>query len=163
MALTNCPMCSSSIENAAVTKSCSSCGADLSRWLPATPTPPPLPVMQDAPMAETVSNASGEFNLGLGVAGAVGGAVVGMGLMFGFYAATGLRFPLLGCGTGLLSGLAAKWLFKGSDHTLGIISGGAAMLGVLGALVLMYGLDFSPLNIISVVVSASVAYKVASR
>lgn len=119
----------------------------------------------DARMAGTgaVSSASGEFNLGLGVAGAVGGALVGMGLMYGFYAITGLRFPLLGCGTGLLSGLAAKWLFKGSDHTLGIISGGAAMLGVLGALLLMYGLDFSPLNIISVVVSASVAYKIASR
>jgi hypothetical protein len=110
-----------------------------------------------------VSRTSGEFNFGLGVTGAVGGAIVGMGLMYVFYATTGMRFPLLGCGTGLLSGLAARCLFKGTDHTLGIISAVASVMGVLGALVLMYGVDFSPLNIISVVVSASVAYKIATR
>jgi hypothetical protein len=97
------------------------------------------------------------------VAGAVGGALVGMGVMYGFYAATGARFPLLGVGTGLLTGFAAKWLFKIGDHTLGIISALAAMFGVLGALVLMYGFNFSPLNIISIVLSASVAYKIAAR
>jgi hypothetical protein len=157
-------MCSSSIENAA-TKSCTSCGADLARWSPRPATPPPLPatVTQAAAEMGNVSSASGEFNLGLGVAGAVGGAIVGMGLMYGFYATTGLRFPLLGCGTGLLSGLAARWLFKGTDHTLGIISAVVSMIGVLGALVLMYGVDFSPLNIISIAVSASVAYKIATR
>ena len=163
MALTNCPMCGSFIGNAEIVKSCASCGADLARSIPKSATPPPLPTMQDEMQPEAVSNASGEFNLGLGVAGAVGGAIVGMGLMYGFYAVTNVRFPLLGVGTGFLTGFAAKWLFKGSDHTLGIISAGAAMLGVLGALVLMYGVDFSPLNIISVLVSASVAYKVASR
>ena len=101
--------------------------------------------------------------MGLGITGAVGGAILGMVLMYGFYATTGLRFPLLGCGTGLLSGIAARWLFKGTAHTLGIISAVASMLGVLGAVVLMYGVDFSPLNIISVAVSASVAYKIATR
>ena len=163
MALTNCPMCGSFIGNAEIVKTCSSCGADLLRSIPKSPTPPPLPTPQAGLETESVSKASGEFNLGLGVAGAVGGAVVGMGLMYGFYAVTNVRFPLLGVGTGFLTGFAAKRLFKGSDHTLGIISAGAAMLGVLGALLLMYGLDFSPLNIISVMVSASVAYKVASR
>lgn len=155
-------MCSNPIETA-VTKTCTSCGADLARWMPAPVAPPPLPETPGHLGPETVSTAGGEFNLGLGIAGAVGGALLGMGLMYGFYATTGLRFPLLGCGTGLLSGLAARWLFKGTDHSLGIISAGSAVLGVLGALVLMYGVDFSPLNIISIVVSASVAYKIATR
>jgi hypothetical protein len=37
------------------------------------------------------------------------------------------------------------------------------MLSVLCALVLMYGLNFSLLNIISIVASASVAYRLAAR
>jgi hypothetical protein len=163
MALTNCPMCSNPLEDAA--KSCGGCGADVSRWTPTTPAPLPLPVSHEQTSADTVSTASGEFNLGRGMAGAVGGALVGMGAMFGFYAATGVRFPLLGVGTGFLTGFAARWFFNGfsSDQRLGIISAVAAMLGVFGALVLMYGIDFSPLNIISIAVSASVAYKMATR
>lgn len=163
MALTNCPMCSSSIENATATKTCGSCGADLSRWMPAAPPPPPILATQEAAGVRTVSRAGGEFNLGLGVAGAVGGALVGMGAMFGFTVVTGFRFPLLGVGTGLLTGLAARWLCKGGDQALGIVSAVAAMLGVFGALVLIYGIDFDLLNIISIVVSASFAYKIAAR
>ena len=166
MALTNCPMCSGTL-GAAVTKTCLSCGADLSRWIHASPspTPPPLPltVTQETAVTDTAFKSSGGFSLGLGVTGAVGGALVGMGLMYGFYATTGLRFPLLGCATGLLSGLGARLLFGGTYHTLGIISAVASMLAVLGELVLMYGVDFSPLNIISIAVSASVAYKLATR
>ncbi|HXC35849.1 MAG TPA: hypothetical protein VNV43_08235 [Candidatus Acidoferrales bacterium] len=166
MALTNCPMCSGSLENAAETKTCTRCGADLSRFIPkAAPAPqPPMPVAQvEMPAAETVSSASGDFNLGLGVAGAVGGALVGMGLMYGFYAVSGMRFPLLGVGTGFLTAFGARWFYKGPDHTLGFICAFTAMMGVVGALVLMYGVDFSPMNIISIAVSASVAYKIAAR
>lgn len=163
MALENCPMCSGSLENVEVTKTCGSCGADLSRWIPATPAPPPLPVAQDVPMAGTVSRSDGQFNLGLGITGAVGGAIAGVVAMYGFTVVTGIRFPLLGVGTGLLTGFAARWLYKGTDQTLGIISAIAAMLGVFGALVLIYGIDFDLINIISIGVSASVAYKMVAR
>lgn len=156
-------MCGSFIGNAEIMKTCSNCGADLVRSMPKVPTPPPLPMTQEGLQMEAAPKASGGFNLGLGVAGAAGGALVGMGLMYGFYAVTHLRFPLLGVGTGFLTGFAARLLFNGSDQTLGFISAVAAMLGVVGALVLMYGVDFSPLNIISIAVSASVAYKVAAR
>ncbi|HEV2454484.1 MAG TPA: hypothetical protein VGY98_09490 [Verrucomicrobiae bacterium] len=162
MDLTNCPMCSGSLENA-TTKTCGTCGADLTRWMRVMPAPPLVPVTAEQVQMEIEAKPAGEFSLGLGVAGAVGGALMGMGVMYGFYVATGVRFPLLGVGTGLLTGFGARWLFKGTDHTLGIICAGAAMLGVLGALVMIYGIDFSPLNIVSVVVSASVAYKIATR
>ena len=104
---------------------------------------------------------SGEFNLGKGILGAVLGAAVGSGLMFGFYSLAGFRFPLLGVGIGILTGFGAKSLFKGTDSTLGYISGGIALLAVVGTLFLMYG-TFPFLNIISVIVSVSVAYKIAS-
>lgn len=102
-----------------------------------------------------------ESNLGRGILGALAGAVVGSLLMYGFFILVGFRFPLLGCGTGLLTALGAKWLYKGTDNTLGMISAGIAMAAVLGTLYLMYG-EFPILNIISVIVSASVAYRIAA-
>ena len=147
-------MCQSAIgESQAPT--CGSCGADLSRWLTK---PAKLPAVQtpEAPPEPAV-----ESNLGRGILGAVAGAIVGTVVMYGFYLLVGFRFPLLGCGTGLLTGLGAKWLYKGTDNTLGMISAGIAMAAVLGTLYLMYG-EFPILNIISVIVSASVAYRIAS-
>jgi hypothetical protein len=82
--------------------------------------------------------------------------------MFGFYKATDFRFPLLGVGIGLLTGYAAKWFNQGANHTLGIISGSFALVAVVGTLLLMYQ-EFPPLNIVSAVVSVSVAYKIAAR
>ena len=81
--------------------------------------------------------------------------------MFGCYSLTGFRFPLLGIGIGILTGYGAKLLFKGTDTTLGYIAGGLSLLAVVGTLYLMYG-EFPILNIISVVVSVSVAYRIAS-
>ena len=108
-----------------------------------------------------IMSESGEFNLGKGILGAVLGAAVGSGLMFGFYALVGFRFPLLGVGIGILTGFGAKWLFKGTDSTLGYIAGGISLVAVVVTLLLMYG-TFPFLNIISVIVSVSVAYKIAS-
>jgi hypothetical protein len=45
---------------------------------------------------------------------------------------------------------------------LGIIAGGIAMLAVVGALLLMYG-TFPPISIISVLVSVSMAYRIAAN
>ena len=82
--------------------------------------------------------------------------------MYGFYQAAGFRFPLLGVGIGVLSGYGAKLLYKGTDNTLGIIAGAIATVAVVGTLFLMYG-EFPIFNIISVVVSISMAYRIAAR
>ena len=151
-------MCHSAIPNAGteIIKACASCGADLTRWIPK---PPKLSAVQAA--APPVQ-AAGESNLGLGILGAVLGAGVGAALMFGFYLLVHFRFPLLGVGTGLLTGYGARWLYKGGEHRLGLISGGVAMVAVTGTLFLMYG-EFPILNIISVLFSLSVAYRTAAR
>lgn len=101
------------------------------------------------------------FNMTRGVLGALLGAGLGAGAMFAFYALAGFRFPLLGVGIGVLTGFFAKTLFKGTDTTLGYISAGIALAAVVATLFLMYG-AFPLMSIISVVVSASVAYRIAS-
>jgi len=106
-------------------------------------------------------NGSDESNLGKGIIGAVLGAAIGAGLMYGFYSLAGFRFPLLGVGIGVLTGFGARWLFKGTDTTLGYISGGIALVAVVATLFLMYG-EFPLLSIISVIVSVSVAYRIAA-
>jgi hypothetical protein len=113
------------------------------------------------PMSEASPKASGEFNLGLGVLGAFIGALIGVGAMFGFYEWAGFRFPLLGVGIGILTGFGAKLLYKGTDSTLGIISGVIALVAVVGTLYLMYG-TFPVISIISVAVSVSMAYRISS-
>lgn len=101
------------------------------------------------------------FNLGKGILGAFLGAALGVGAMFAFYQLAGFRFPLLGVGIGVLTGFFAKKLFKGSDTTLGAISAGIALTAVVATLYLMYG-AFPMVSIISVIISASVAYRIAA-
>jgi hypothetical protein len=99
--------------------------------------------------------------LAFGVLGAVVGACIGSGLMYGFYAMVGFRFPLLGVGIGFLTGFAARWLNKGGDDRLGFVAGALSLAAVVLTLFLMYG-TFPMLSVISVAVSVSVAYRVAS-
>ena len=101
------------------------------------------------------------FSLPKGVLGAFLGAAIGTGLMWGFYALVGIRFPLLGMGIGILTGYGARLLYKGTDSTLGFISAGIALVSVVATLFLMYG-EFPILSIISVIVSASLAHRIAS-
>ena len=103
-----------------------------------------------------------KFNLGKGILGAVLGSVAGVAVMFGFYMLAGFRFPLLGVGIGILTGFCAKAMYKGTDSTLGFISGGIALAAVVATLFLMYG-EFPLMSIISVIVSASMAYKIAAN
>jgi hypothetical protein len=111
----------------------------------------------------TIENASEDrFSMGRGILGALLGAGLGVGAMFAFYTFAGFRFPLLGVGIGILTGLFARMLYKGTDATLGWISGGIALVAVVATLFLMYG-SFPMLSIISVAVSVSVAYRIASR
>lgn len=150
-------MCQTDLPAGSIVNSCLNCGADLSRWMAK---PPNLPALQSAPASAPAAVA--DSNLGLGILGALAGAIAGSALMFGFFVVTGFRFPLLGVGIGLLTGLAAKWLNKGADDKLGMISGGIAMAAVVGTLYLMYH-EFPILSIISVIVSISVAYRMASN
>lgn len=123
--------------------------------------PPPVARALPAAAAMPRPKAAGEFNMGLGILGALLGAGLGAGLMYGFFVLAGFRFPLLGVGIGVLTGYGAKLLFKGTDSVLGMISGTIALIAVVGTLYLMYG-EFPIVSIISVVVSVSVAYRISS-
>jgi sugar phosphate permease len=81
--------------------------------------------------------------------------------MFGFYQWAGFRFPLLGVGIGILTGYGARLLFKGTSNPLGVVSAVVAAISVVATLFLMYG-EFPLLSIISVIVTISVAYRIAS-
>jgi hypothetical protein len=134
---------------------------------PAVSAPPPLapapraaaPTRPQTPALQNVKSV-GEFNLGLGILGAILGAGLGAGLMYAFFIWANFRFPLMGTGIGALAGLGARLLYKGTDMTLGIIAGCVALLATAGSLYLMYG-DVAGLFIISMVVSVSLAYKIA--
>jgi hypothetical protein len=167
MAISNCPMCQTSIAVGETAKSCATCGADLSRWMPKQAVPPLIQpaghhVQATAQGVQAVAEETGEVSIGFGVAGAVLGACIGSGLMYGFYAMVGLRFPLLGVGIGLLTGFLSKKFAKGPHDILGFASGALAMAAVVGTLYLMYG-TFPILSILSVIASVSVAYRIASH
>lgn len=101
-------------------------------------------------------------SLAKGILGALLGAALGVGAMFAFYSLAGFRFPLLGVGIGILTGYGARLLFKGGEGVLGYISGGIALAAVVATLYLMYG-SFPLMSVVSVAVSVSFAYRIASR
>ena len=126
---------------------------------PLSSPPRPVPMRPAAPVVQSVKPVN-EFNLGLGIFGAALGAVLGAGLMYGFFLLADFRFPLMGTGIGALTGLGARILYKGTDTKLGIIAGMIALLATLGALYLMYG-DMAGMFILSMAVSVYFAYKIA--
>ena len=119
---------------------------------------PLRPVASPAGVAN--ANTGAGYSLGLGVLGAFLGAAVGAGLMYGFFALTDFRFPLMGTCIGLLTGLGARLLARGTDMTLGAIAGAIALLATGGALYFMFG-DVAATFIISMIVSVAFAYKIA--
>ena len=96
----------------------------------------------------------------MGIAGAVLGAALGAGLMYAFFLWANFRFPLMGTCIGALTGLGARMLAKGTDMTLGVISGAIALVSTAGTLYLMFG-DVAGMFIISMIVSVSLAFKIA--
>jgi len=106
------------------------------------------------------SKAADNYSLGLGILGAVVGAALGAGLMYGFFLLTAARFPLMGTCIGLLAGLGARILARGTDTTLGIFAGVVALLSTAGTLYLMFG-DVAATFVISMAVSVFFAYKIA--
>lgn len=96
----------------------------------------------------------------LGVVGALLGAGLGIGLMYGFFLLADFRFPLMGVGTGFLTGLGARLLYRNTNPAMGGVAATIAFFSVAGTLYLMYH-EVPVLSIISMIVSVSVAYKVA--
>jgi len=148
-------------------------GLRISRPAPAAvEAPPDAPPLADAPMPITAMpaparamaasrpKAAKEYNLWMGITGAILGAALGAGLMYGFDVWAGFKFPLMGTCIGLLTGLGARVLARGTDMTLGGIAGAIAFLVTGGALYHMFG-DFSALFLISMAVSVSFAFKIA--
>ena len=130
-------------------------------------TPPPLAAPElitsaRSPVRATAlkPKAEKEYSLGLGIAGAIVGAALGAGLMYGFFAMTDFRFPLMGTAIGALTGLGARILARGTDMTLGAIAGAIAFLATGGTLYLMFG-DIAGAFILSMIVSVILAFKIA--
>ena len=105
---------------------------------------------------------AGEFNLGLGITGAVAGAGVGAGLLLAFDHFAGFRFPLTGVVVGALSGYLGRLLGKGGNTTLGIVSAVVSAAAVSATLFLIYG-EIPPITIISIVIGTSFAWRIASK
>ncbi len=111
-------------------------------------------------MTPPKQKAEAQYSLGLGILGALLGTGLGAGLMYGFYTLTEFRFPLMGTSIGLLTGLGARILSKGTDMTLGAISGTIAFLATGATLYLMFG-EFDVMFLLSMAVSVSFAFKIA--
>jgi hypothetical protein len=125
--------------------------------------PPPISAMRPglatkkSPPAE-----AGEFSLVRGILGAVAGAGVGCGLMVAFWLWAHFRFPLMGIAVGATAGYGARWLARGTENTLGVITAAIACLSVTGTYVLMYG-EFALFSIISIVICTGIAYRASSE
>jgi hypothetical protein len=101
------------------------------------------------------------FNLGLGMAGAAVGSLVGCGLMYGISHYTHFRYLPIGVVVGVAAGYGAQWLARGCSATLGIATAVIAGGLVAGTLWFMYG-DFVPIDTVSIVFGAGVAYLASS-
>ena len=131
--------------------------------------PPPLPASRPMPGA-TARTASakplikepGEYSLVRGILGAIIGSGVGCAFMYGFYLWAQFRFPLTGCAVGAAAGLLARVLARGTDSTMSAITATITMLSLAGPLLTMYR-EFLPTAIISLFVSAGVAYLISSN
>lgn len=111
---------------------------------------------------ENLQEQVAESSLAKGVVGALLGAGVGVGLMFAFFKFAGFRFPLLGVGIGILTAWGARLFYKGGDTTLALIASAIALSSVVATLYLMYG-EFPIISIVSVIVSATLSYRIAAK
>jgi hypothetical protein len=127
--------------------------------------PPPPPIGAVKPQStdkKAKPQADGEYSLVRGIIGAVIGSSVGCGLLFAFWMWAHFRFPLMGIAVGAAGGYGARWLARGTDTTLGIITAAIAGVSVTGTFVLMYG-GFAAFNIVSIVICTAVAYRASSE
>jgi len=121
-----------------------------------------------AARAARAAKAPGGFNLGLGIVGALLGAGLGAAVMLAIAYWGKFRFPWMGVGIGFLTALGARILGKGGDQALGGIAAVVALGMVAGTLYVMYPDGFMDgglaiANPVSIILGASVAYRVASK
>ncbi|HEV2327580.1 MAG TPA: hypothetical protein VGY56_02190 [Verrucomicrobiae bacterium] len=133
----------------------------------AAPAPHPgvAPLSGIKPLTKAPKAAPKEFSMGLGVLGAFLGSAVGGALIYGFYLWAQFRMPLTGTIIGVLSGLGARILARGTDTVLGIIAAAFALASIVGVFILIYGDLFVAgliLGIFSILVCVSFAYRIAS-
>lgn len=135
-----------------------------------TPPPPPIvgssvatPIGSIKPLSvdKKLKVSDGDYSLGRGILGALIGSAVGCGVLFGFWLWTHFRFPLMGTLTGLAAGYTARWLARGTDMTLGVISAVIAGASLTGIFVVMYG-EFAAFNFVSIIICAVFAYRITS-
>ncbi len=181
-----CPICNidgTASANALLAQSAPPAIAPMPVAPPPPPPPPPIsgglrithaaPPATEAPAGMTAHaiappplgakvKVAGEFNLGLGITGAVAGAGVGAGLLLAFDHFAGFRFPLTGVVVGALSGYLGRLLGKGGNTTLGIVSAVVSAAAVSATLFLIYG-EIPPITIISIVIGTSFAWRIASK
>ncbi|WP_291721647.1 hypothetical protein [Bernardetia sp.] len=83
-----------------------------------------------------------EQNLGLGVLGGIGGAIIGAALWAVVTVATGWQIGYMAIGVGILVGFAVRFLGKGVDMPFSIIGAVFALVGcALGNFLAMYGIS----------------------
>lgn len=100
--------------------------------------------------------------MGLGVFGAFLGAIVSGGIAYALFKWTGFRFPWSGIGIGALTGYGARLLGRGTDRKLGIVAAAVTLVTIVGVFYSMDG-DLFLFEIISIIVSVGVAYRLASE
>jgi hypothetical protein len=72
-------------------------------------------------------------NFTLGVVGAVVGGIVGMFTWYFIYKSTGMRLGILALGVGALTGYGSKLLGRHHSNSMGLVTGGVALLCIFGA------------------------------
>jgi hypothetical protein len=125
------------------------------------PLPGVAPLSAKKPLTKAPAGAPKEFSMGRGALGAFLGSVVGGALVYAFFLWANFRFPWSGTAIGLLSGIGARTLARGTDNVLGAIAGAFALVSVVGVFFLMYG-DLFLFGIISIVICVAFAYRIAS-
>lgn len=99
-------------------------------------------------------------SIGMGLLGAIIGAALSSGLLYGLSVAIGFRFPLMGVITGYCAAIGARRLYKDTDTKLGYIAAGVSGVAVFGTMFLLYGY-FPVTGIISLAISMYWAYQTA--
>ena len=97
---------------------------------------------------EYMSKLRREQNLGLGILGGAGGAIIGAALWAVVTVATGFQIGYMAIGVGILVGFAVRFLGKGVDITFGIVGAVFALLGcAAGNFLAMYGITANEFNV----------------
>jgi hypothetical protein len=127
-----------------------------------THAPPPMqtPEIKTPPRQWEKADMTETHSLALGFVGALLGAALGVGIMFGYRMVTGFVMPVIGLSIGVLSGLGARLLYKGTDVSLGAIAAAITLIAAGGTFLMFFGLA-AIMSIMVLVITIGIAYKIA--